>query len=433
MRWLWFLFAALLCFLAALFTRQPLVLLSLVPLLDILITHTVKWPWINNHPKKKRKTWIGLLIWAILTGLIIRIFVLDSLYVGDDHSRNELQQGDCVLISKLSYGPRLPVTPLHLPFTNNYLPFSKTRLSYTEWPHLQPVRMNGLTAIKRNDLVAFNFPEGDSVVTGQDNLSFYALRRQAMITGNESKMIIQTEYRPVDRRKNEISRCKGLPGDTITIDKGRVFVNGKLEGCLQKTSFNHLIEKEINDSLVKVLLNTYHLKAREIRRYPGLGILMPLRIDQQIEVATSFKTKVNPVMLSSGQGDYNIFPHDIRFPWNRDNLGPIILPGKGDSVRLTPENLPIYERIIRVYENNHLEVRSDEIRINGISTKYYTFRQNYYFVLGDNRHHSRDSRHWGFLPEDHITGKPILIWFSSRVDSNLTTRILWKRMLRVPV
>ena len=293
--------------------------------------------------------------------------------------------------------------------------------------------MNGLTAIKRNDLVAFNFPEGDSVVTGQDNLSFYALRRQAMITGNESKMIIQTEYRPVDRRKNEISRCKGLPGDTITIDKGRVFVNGKLEGCLQKTSFNHLIEKEINDSLVKVLLNTYHLKAREIRRYPGLGILMPLRIDQQIEVATSFKTKVNPVMLSSGQGDYNIFPHDIRFPWNRDNLGPIILPGKGDSVRLTPENLPIYERIIRVYENNHLEVRSDEIRINGISTKYYTFRQNYYFVLGDNRHHSRDSRHWGFLPEDHITGKPILIWFSSRVDSNLTTRILWKRMLRVPV
>ncbi|MFO7616579.1 MAG: S26 family signal peptidase [Bacteroidales bacterium] len=432
MRWLWLLLSGLACCLTALFTRQPLVLLALVPLIDLFITRKVRWPLIARQSGKNGKGWIGLLAWAILTTLIIRLFILDSQFVGQDYSRSEVQRGDRVLISKVHFGPRLPITPLHIPFTSNYLPFAREKRSYLERPSLPPLRLNGLRAIRRNELIAYNFPEGDSVIRGQEGSSYYALRRRALTAGELAAPLPAPEYRPLDRRAVEVSRCKGLPGDTIVIRQGRVYINGALEGSGQRISFNHLVEGRISDSLLNEISHRFGFSGMETTTYPGLGLLIPLRMDQQAELQQLLPAGARPVLLHPGQGDYNIFPNDYRFPWNRDHFGPVILPGKGDSVRLTPLNLPFYERIIRVYENNSLEQSGNEIRINGVSSNYYTFRQNYYFVLGDNRHHSRDSRHWGFLPEDHVTGKPILIWFSGRKEANKTTWILWKRILKVP-
>jgi len=251
----------------------------------------------------------NLFFWLLIIIVVIRVLLIDSLRIDSQANEPELKTGDLILISKIHYGARLPFTTK---------------------------RLSGLSHIKRGDLIAFNFPEGDSVVKGMESISYYAMKRKAEIE-NGAKPIGKVSYRPVYRRSPEVSRCLGIPGDTI--------------------------------------MN-------------------------------------NPGGMSPDQGDYNIFPHDARYPWNRDNFGPVIVPKKGDCIRLTLLNLCIYQRIIEVYERNRIEIRSGQIFISGSPVDTYTFKQDYYFVTGDNRLQSRDSRHWGFLPGDHIIGKPVIIWFS---------------------
>jgi len=354
-----------------------------------------KVKWLFWVPKSIRNfpAWLNLIIWLLFTVWIIRVLAIDSITVQSPANKPQLQPGDNILVSKIHYGPRLPIT-YH--------------------------RLSGLYRIKRGDLLAFNFPEGDSVIDGMGTFSYYSLKRKKESENDTlSKPIVR--YRPINRRDPEVSRCIGLPGDTITIRPTAY--------CLLPTaySFDYLVE--VKGQLPMAFLERLGFVPSEVQVLPGLGYLLPLRADQVSMVRERHEvTGLTAYFMEPGRGDYNIFPHDARYPWNRDNFGPVIVPRKGDSIQLTLLNLCIYQRVIEVYEKNHLEVRQDQIFINGLPAVTYTFKQDYFFVLGDSRHHSRDSRHWGFLPEDHVIGKPVLIWFSAIRTTGESFRIYWNRI-----
>ncbi|TSA31354.1 MAG: S26 family signal peptidase [Porphyromonadaceae bacterium] len=368
----------------------------------------------------RKVKWFFLIIWLLVTICIIRILAIDSIIIQSPACKPHLQPGDNILVSKIHYGPRLPIT-YH--------------------------RFSGFTRIKRGDLLAFNFPEGDSAIRGIGSISYYSLKRKQE-SENDTLSKVSIQYRPIGRRDPEVSRCAGLPGDTIVIgqrrnyteegrnytEEGRNYTEeGRNYASLREPSYDYLVEVK-NRQLPMEFLTRLGLGPSEVQILPGLGYLMPLRADQVSLVKQRPEvTALSAYLMEPGRGDYNIFPHDARYPWNRDNFGPVIVPGKGDSIRLTLLNLCIYQRVIEVYEKNHLEVRQDQIFINGSPSEHYTFKQDYYFVLGDNRHHSRDSRHWGFLPEDHIIGKPVLIWFSAKRTAGQPFRIYWNRIFNTPV
>jgi signal peptidase I len=419
MRWFWFATFTLICSLLSVFFRQPLILIGEIFLIDLFITRKVKWLFWRETPispgRKFLPGWLNMAIWLAVTIWIIRVLAIDSITVLSTANKPQLQPGDNILVSKIHFGPRLPVTHQ---------------------------RLAGLLRINRGDLVAYNFPEGDSTIIGNRLFSYYSLKRkQESENGPFTK--ISVRFHTIDRRDPEISRCAGLPGDTITIraDSSLTAANPLLPAadrllpsvdCRLSTSFDYLVEVN-NRQLPQEFLNQLGLGPSEVQILPGLGYLLPLSTNQVDLVRRRPEvTSITAYFMGRDRGDYNIFPHDARYPWNRDNFGPVIVPRKGDSIRLTLLNLCIYQRIIEVYEKNRLEVRQDSIYINGSSADTYTFKQDYYFVLGDNRHHSRDSRHWGFLPEDHIIGKPVLIWFSADRNTGQPFRIYWNRIFNIP-
>jgi signal peptidase I len=404
MRWFWFATFTLICSLLSLFFKQPLLLIGEIFLIDIFLTQKIKWFFWLPKTLKRFPSWLNLLCWLTFTIWIIRLLAIDSITVVSVAGKPQLRPGDNVLISKIHFGPRLPgISP------DKGNPFF--RLS----------GIPGISSIKRGDFLAYNFPEGDSILEDLASISYYSWKRK-----NESENIAlpnkeKIKYRSINRRSPEISRCIGLPGDTVQIPSS--------EGQSLLLTYDYLVELK-NEQLPMDLLNTLGLGASEIQIIPGLGYLVPLRAEQPAMVRIRPEvTAMTAHLLEAERGDYNIFPHDARYPWNRDNFGPVIVPRKGDSIRLTLLNLCIYQRIIEVYESNRLEIHNDQIFINGLPAGSYTFKQDYFFVLGDNRHHSRDSRHWGFLPENHIIGKPLLIWLSASKGPDKPLRIYWNRIL----
>ncbi|MCX6223959.1 MAG: S26 family signal peptidase [Bacteroidia bacterium] len=378
MRWFWFSTFTLICSLISVFFRQPLILIGELFVIELFITRKVKWFFWINKSAKPFPGWLSLLIWLLVTIWIIRVLAIDSITIQSPADKPQLQPGDNILISKIHYGPRLPIT-YH--------------------------RLSGFSRIKQGDLVAFNFPEGDSVIDGIGSFSYYSLKRKRE-SENDTLSGAVAGYRPVDRRDPEISRCIGLPGDTILIGAGvledRRNYDRRNYASLQ--SYDYLVEVN-SRPLPQEFLTGLGLSPSEVQILPGLGYLFPLRANQvELVRQRSEVAGVAAYFMDAGRGDYNIYPHDARYPWNRDNFGPVIVPRKGDSIRLTLLNLCIYQRIIEVY-----------------------------VVLGDNRHHSRDSRHWGFLPEDHIIGKPVLIWFSAKKTTGQPFRIYWNRIFKTPL
>ncbi|MFA6126961.1 MAG: S26 family signal peptidase [Bacteroidales bacterium] len=340
------------------------------------------------------------LIWVIGLGIAVvalRVLAIDSITIHTPANKPALQPGDLLLVSRIHYGARIP--------------FVYKRLS-------------GLSRIKKGDLIAYNFPEGDSTVDGIEPYTYYSLKRK-MQSENDTTPTYPAKFRTIARRPAEVGRCIGLPGDTI-----RVHVETCRGTSLQ--SYDYLVEVGTNP-LPRKFLEGLGLGASEVQNVPGLGYLMPLREDQLREVRLRPEVKAqSPYFQEPGRGDYNIFPHDARYPWNRDNFGPVIVPKKGDIIRLTALNLCVYQRIIEAYEKNRIEVGNGQIHINGSPADQYTFQQDYYFVMGDNRHHSRDSRHWGFLPADHIIGKPVMVLFSAGRTSDGRIKIIWNRIFNTP-
>ncbi|MGE5418633.1 MAG: signal peptidase I [Chloroflexota bacterium] len=445
-----FAIAALLYIIVVIWIGNFWLLLGLPVIFDIYVSEKVNWTfWKKRYGKNSTLVeWLDALIFAVIAVSLINIFLFQNYRIPTPSMEKSLLVGDHLFVSKLAYGPRMPNTPIAFPFTQHTMPLTKGKSwsDAVQWPYK---RLKGLGKVRNNDPIVFNFPAGDTVVVEEQTTSYYEIvRRRAedlqerdRFTGTvkpesyyvqEARNYVRDRntiiYRPVDRRDNYVKRCIGIAGDTVTIKSGDVYVNGKLladNGTQQMTYIVSTNGTTINPKAFERL----GISKSDQEMMSGSAYYLPLTKGNAatIEKFTNV-TEVAPVTERPGVYKPHIFPHDPAFRWNDDNYGPIWIPEKGATVKLDTSNLPLYERIIDVYEENDLKVEGGNIIINGQPADSYTFKMNYYWMMGDNRHNSADSRYWGFVPEDHIVGKPKFIWLSIDKEATGLKKIRWNRM-----
>lgn len=412
-------------------------LAGLAVIFDIYITKKVHWAfWKKKNPPGGKQTklveWVDAIIFAVIAATFIRMFFIEAYTIPTSSMEKSLLVGDYLFVSKVAYGPKTPNTPLSLPFVHNTLPLTRSKKSYVEWIKKPYNRMKGFGEIKNDDVVVFHFPEGDTVASLMQNQSYYQLVRtygRDRVWG-ESRNFGEIIARPVDKRENYIKRCIGIPGDVVEIKNGQVSVNGKPQKAFKGLQYNYLVQTN-GTSINPKALDRLHIAQDDRTVFSSQRYLFPLS-DDTAEKLKEFAnvTSVEKLVEEPGEWDTHIFPQHKAYPWNVDNFGPLTIPAKGVTVQLTEKNLPLYNRIISVYENNRLEVKDNVIYINGEAASTYTFKMDYYWMMGDNRHNSADSRYWGFVPEDHIVGKASFIWLSLDKDKSLPQKVRLRRMFR---
>lgn len=344
------------------------------------------------------REWGDAILFAVVAATLIRWATFEAYVIPTPSMEKTLLVGDYLFVSKLHYGPRTPKTPLQVPLTHQTI-WGTNIPSYSDAIQLEQYRLPGFTSVKNNDVVVFNYPP--------------------------------EEEHPVDLRTNYIKRCIGIAGDTVEIRNRQVYVNGKKAENPENMQFLYTIETEsaLSDKI---------FKERNIREYgsvQGGGYYAYTTEETAKDLASlSFIKNVQVFQQEpQGQADPRVYPHvPSLFKWNSDNYGPIHIPREGETIKLDSLTIPLYEPVIRKYENNaKVELRGNELLINGKVQSSYTFKQNYYFMMGDNRHNSLDSRYWGFVPEDHIVGKAVLIWMSADPEGNFFSRIRWNRIFDI--
>ncbi|WP_369412417.1 signal peptidase I [Mucilaginibacter rivuli] len=361
------------------------------------------------HLKKSSgQEWTEAIIFAVVAATLIRTFFIEAYTIPTPSMERSLLVGDFLFVSKVNYGPRTPMTPVAFPFAHHTMPLLNTKAYWDGW-ELPYYRLPGLSEVKKGDVVVFNYPmDADSPL-----------------------------YRPVDKRENYIKRCQGAPGDTLSVVDAQVFVNGKAApnppGEQIDYSVTNNSTEQINSKVNEDLNITFYEgnpsptmtkeSATTLKGYSYIKSVIPL-IHPKGESMTGqiFPTKYPKL--------YSFNNKTPEYKWNMDNYGPIIIPKKGWTVKLDSLTLPLYGRAIEVYEGNKLEIKGTDIFINGKKTDTYTFKMNYYWMMGDNRHDSEDSRFWGFVPEDHIVGKALFIWMSWDDNGSFLSKIRWSRLFR---
>ena len=480
-QWLKFI-GVLLCYLLFLYWVESWWGLLVIPFIyDVYITKKINWQWWKDAegPVRMVMSWVDALVFALVAVYFINLFFFQNYVIPSSSLEKSLLTGDYLFVSKVSYGPRIPETPLTMPLTQHTMPIFECK-SYVEWPHWDYRRVSGLGKVELNDIVVFNYPAGDTICSdfryqandfyqmcymigyemypqrpNPDSLSqeqlpqyynaIYQAGRSVIAQNPQEYGIIDT--RPTDRRENYVKRCVGLPGQTLEIKNHVVYLDGKPNKEPDQVQYSYKVKFVHGVHLQDDFLKDYGITmedlgfSREDRSNRSFlnsegyitliydSIIMPLTKRSADELKRR-KDLVESIEPNIDGSTLEIYPLNGNTHWTRDNYGPIWIPKKGETINLTLDNLPIYERPIRTYEGNRLEVRDGRIFINGEQTTKYTFRMDYYWMQGDNRHNSLDSRYWGFVPEDHIVGKPIFIWWSSDPDRSGFAGIRWNRLFR---
>lgn len=441
--------------------------LLVVPFIyDAYITKLIPWTWwkeAENPVTRTVMSWVDAIVFALVAVYFVNIYFFQNYTIPSSSLEKSLLVGDYLFVSKMSYGPRKPQTPLSMPLTQHTMPLVGCK-SYIEWPQWDYERVPG-GRVQLNDIAVFNYPAGDTVTVNPEyqNMDFYAiaygiggqqymqlhggyplldsLTRQQQrdffaelyamgrqYIDQNSQMFGGVMSRPVDRRENYVKRCVGLPGQTLQIKDHVVYLDGKPNKEPDNVQYDYFVrlKQDIPDELVREL----GISQEDLASLSETGT-MPLtqRAYERLKTCTDIVDSI--AYDSTNSVPDGLYPLNAWTGWTRDNYGPVWIPAKGESVKLTMDNIAVYERPIRVYEHNDLEVKDGKIFINGKQADSYTFKMDYYWMQGDNRHNSADSRYWGFVPEDHIVGKPILIWLSLDKDRGwFDGHVRWNRLFR---
>ncbi len=375
-------------------------------------------------PPKKRKPvwreWLDAALFAIVAATLIRTFFFEAYTIPTGSMEGTMLVNDYLFVTKMAYGPRVPMTPVAVPLVHNTLPFAGGK-SYSESVHWNYHRIPGFGHIERNDVVVFNYPCGDTVMVEQPEADYYQACRVNGREGVMTKFSIIT--RPVDKEENYIKRCIGLPGDVLEIKNARVYINGTPNELYPHSKLNYMVR---TNGKMPVLEDNV-----EMTYMVGNGQYIYNLANDQVEMVKKAENVVSvnpfiayPAGVAPPDAGEWVFPLDTaNFKWNRDNFGPMTVPKEGVTVQITPQNIALYRRIIRNYEGNTLEEQNGKIIVNGKEATSYTFKMDYYWMMGDNRHNSLDSRYWGFVPIDHVVGKAWFVWLSYGEGG-----IRWKRL-----
>lgn len=436
-KWFKFITIGTLYLLWVLWLGSFLWMLGLIIIFDIYITEKVHWAfWKKKNPPNGRQTkvveWVDAIIFAVIAASFIRMFFIEAYTIPTSSMEKSLLVGDYLFVSKTAYGPKTPNTPLSFPFVHNKMPVVKDSKSYVEWIKRPYKRLAGFTTIKNNDVVVFHFPNGDTVISNYPTQDYYSIVRSVgrKAVWGDQRRFGEVIAHPVDKRENYIKRCVGIPGDEIKLEQGQLFVNGKPQEQFEGMQQNYRV-KTNGTSINPKALDRLKI-ANDDREGSSGQYHFPLTDNTKTELGgLPNVTGIESTLLEPGYWDSLIFPSDSRFKWNVDNFGPLTIPATGKTIQLTVDNLPLYQRIIDVYEGNDLVVEGETISINGEVATSYTFKMDYYWMMGDNRHNSADSRYWGFVPEDHVVGKAKFIWLSMDKDKGFPSKIRFKRMFSV--
>ena len=442
--------------------------LIIVPFIfDAYITKKIPWSWwkeLENPVTRTIMSWVDAIVFALVAVYFVNIYFFQNYTIPSSSLEKSLLVGDYLFVSKMSYGPRVPQTPLSLPLVQHTLPNgmkSYSELIKWDYKRVSPKR------VTLNDIVVFNYPSGDSVVSNPayqaadyyglcygygrqivqqntptmpviDSLTLMQRRQLADIFYNVGRQYIvdnQAEFgqitsRPVDRRENYVKRCVGLPGQTLEIRDRIVYLDGQPNKEPDNVQYNYRVRmrdnrRDLNEAVAREL----RLRSEDLRDLHQTGV-MPLTAAARERLLK--EDYIESIEVDTTATTDELYPLNGFTGWTRDNYGPVWIPARGERIQLTLDNLPLYERPIRVYEGNDLRVDDNgTIYINDTVATDYTFRMDYYWMMGDNRHCSADSRYWGFVPEDHVVGKPIMIWLSIDKDRSWTDgRMRWNRLFR---
>jgi len=383
-----------------------------------------------SQPKKKKsfiREWVDAAVFAIVAASIIRIFLVEAYTIPTGSMEGSLLVNDYLFVSKVSYGARTPMTPLAVPLVHNTLPFFNCK-SYTELVQWGYHRLPGFGHIERNDVVVFNFPAGDTVALEvQQDQDYYSLLRNY----NNDRAFVKNNFtvlsRPVDKKENYIKRCVGIPGDTIEVRGGYLYVGNKLSKQYPHAKMTYTIATNGQVSLDE-FVEEQDMNPEELNYDPNSKMYIANLSNDQVAAIKKMNgvIAIAPFVLDKNDTRDNAFPNDTaNFKWNRDFYGPFIVPKAGQQVTLSLQNIALYQRIIANYEHNSLDIKDGKIFINGKEATTYTFQMNYYWMMGDNRHNSADSRYFGFVPDDHIVGKAWFVWLSFGNKG-----IRWNRLFR---
>ena len=430
--------------------------------------HNIKFFGVNDIKSESSfiKNWLDPIIFAVVAASIIRGFFFEAFTIPTSSLEKSLMVGDFLFVNKICYGAKVPQTPIAFPFAHHTLPWTKETKSYLEWIKIPYLRLPGYSKPSNGEIVVFNYPDGDTVALGFQDMSYYQLARSIGYQninnpkyrppfGDEKRQIGKIVARPVDKREHYVKRCVGIAGDKLQIKDGELYINDKLSPMPKDAQHHYFVkckepiftvkllddldiyydeafqitfyQQSINDSVMLYSLvdnQPHHTESDFLKEYIGSitsndTVLYSLNLTN--EKAEKIKNmpgvySVKKEIRGKNNLDLNIFPHNPSYPWNNDNFGPITLPKEGTTVKIDTGNICLYEKMLSTYDDGiHLITKSGaQVLYDGKPITSYTFKQGYYWLMGDNRHNSADSRSWGVVPFDHVVGRPVFVWFSMK-------------------